>query len=110
MVKEYAPGKTFMYISPGGQNNWIKLRLEGTTSNKDAIGSTIRIEYYENDVLKKKTKVIRAGESYASQNSLNIIFGLGEAEIVDKILINWPSGNISELKNTMPNQTIKIKE
>ena len=72
----------------GGSNNYIKVSLQGTISNKMAIGSWIKL-YVGDNVFSHYT---RCGENYCSQNSQHHIFGLGPVTQVDSIIVTYLSG------------------
>ncbi|WP_299766754.1 FG-GAP-like repeat-containing protein [uncultured Dokdonia sp.] len=87
-------------------NNWLKVTLEGTTSNKMGIGSKIKVGvgdhvYYGYTL---------CGEGYMNQNSNAEFFGLGDATTVDYIEVTWLSGMIDHIENIDSNQTINIIE
>jgi hypothetical protein len=69
---------------------WITVRLEGTTSNRDAIGARVTAE--AGGV--RQTVEIRSGGSYLSQNDVRAHFGLGTARQVDRLTIRWPNGRV----------------
>ncbi len=71
-------------------HNYIKVTLEGTTSNAMAIGSWIHV-YGEG---KEYHHYTRCGDSFLSQDSQHHIFGLGNISLVDSIAISYPSGHI----------------
>ena len=73
-------------------NHWIQLRLEGTKSNRSAIGATVRIEVAG----KTQTRAVLSQSSYLSQNDFRLHFGLGGATRLDRIRVNWPSGAVEE--------------
>jgi len=87
-------------------NNYLNISLEGTTSNKDGIGSKIEISI--NGV--KQYRYVINGEGYISQNSFKEIFGIGTNTIVDYVKVYWLSGTIDTLFNVSANQTLKIVE
>jgi len=87
-------------------NNWIKVRLEGTISNKDGIGAWIEVE--TNGY--KQYKYTQCGEAFLGQNSLNHHVGVGQHSYIDLIRIRWPSGIIDSLLNVKINQKINITE
>jgi len=90
----------------GKENRWLSLRLEGTLSNRSAVGA--RVEAFAGDWL--RVDEVRAGSGYNSQNSLTLKFGLGQHEQIDSLLIFWPSG-IKEKYFAIPsNRSIKILE
>jgi enediyne biosynthesis protein E4 len=67
---------------------WITVRLEGTESNRDAIGARVTLEAAGS----RQIAEIRSGGSYLSQNDLRAHFGLGDARQVDRLVIRWPNG------------------
>ncbi len=89
----------------GNDNNWITVRLIGTTSNRDGIGAIIKAKTGN----KKQIREVRAGSSFASSESPWPTFGLGEHSQA-KIVVTWPSGLIEEFSNNQANQTITFTE
>ncbi|MCB0546451.1 MAG: CRTAC1 family protein [Phaeodactylibacter sp.] len=87
-------------------NNWVKVKLSGTQSNRAAIGARVEVEAGG----KKMIDEVIAGASYASQNSLILHFGLGNAEIIDRIVVRWPSGLVEEFEQMEPNTSYLITE
>lgn len=70
------------------ENHWIKFWLEGSISNRDAIGATI--EVWTNGT--PQSRMLFAGENYLGQNSHWEHFGIGEMSSVDSVVVNWPIG------------------
>jgi len=70
------------------KNHWLGLRLVGTTSNKDGIGSRVILHGG------KRTWVdeVRSGSSFNSSNDLRLHFGLGAFPDLTSIEIRWPNG------------------
>ncbi|MEP0263023.1 T9SS type A sorting domain-containing protein, partial [Dokdonia sp.] len=87
-------------------NNWLKIKLQGTTSNRMGIGSRIKIG--EDDNIYHGYTL--CGEGYMNQNSSAEFFGIGQASNVDYIEIHWLSGMIDRIENITANQTITIVE
>ncbi len=79
----------------GGAGHWIKLRLVGTQSNRDAVGARIRLRTDR----AWQTRVVTAGSAYLSAQSLVQHFGLGPEERIDELVISWPSGTETRLEN-----------
>lgn len=97
----------YLYQNNGSNNNWVKLKLTGIQSNRDAIGSRIEV-FYDN---KKIIRETNCGISYASQNSNSTIIGVGQTEIIDSILIKWPaSGIVDILYNVNVNSIVSLTE
>ena len=96
----------FLRNNKGNQNNWITLNLVGTTSNRDGIGSRVKITSGG----KVQTAQKKSTSGYLSQNDPRMHFGLAKNEIVDIIEIKWPSGKIQVLNNVKVNQILTVKE
>lgn len=96
----------FLRNNKGNQNNWLMLDLEGTASNRDAIGARVKIvSAHLIQTAQKKSTV-----GYLSQNDPRIHFGLGQNQVIDKIEIKWPSGKVQVLENIKANQILEVKE
>ncbi|MFQ5639950.1 MAG: CRTAC1 family protein [bacterium] len=90
----------------GNRKAWLKVRLEGKTSNRSAIGAKLRLVSGN----KVQVRQVGAQSSYCSQNSLIQHFGLGAQTKVDTLQIMWPSGLHQTSYDIAANQTIIIKE
>ncbi|WP_431125044.1 FG-GAP-like repeat-containing protein [Flagellimonas flava] len=87
-------------------NNWLKVKLEGTTSNKEGIGSTI--EVFANGMPQYRYTV--CGEGYLGQNSSYEFFGLGDATAIDYVQVKWLSGIVDRIENVDINQAMTVVE
>jgi hypothetical protein len=76
-------------------NRSLRLRLTGTTSNRDAIGATVRI-FHEGT---SQARMVKSGSSYLSQSELPVTFGVGRRDRVERVVVFWPSGKTEEFKN-----------
>jgi hypothetical protein len=90
----------------GNGNNWIKLKLVGTKSNRSAIGARVRCLSGNHQQIDE----VRSGGSHFSQGDLRIHFGLGDGARVDLLEISWPSGHLDRLKDVAVNRIITIRE
>jgi enediyne biosynthesis protein E4 len=95
-----------LHAESKNQNNWIKLKLVGTKSNREGIGARIKCVTADGTQIDE----VRSGGSYYSQNDLRVHFGLGKAERVRSIEIRWPSGQVDSLGEQAVNQLISVKE
>ena len=87
-------------------HNYIKVKLIGTVSNRDAVGSKIEISV-NGDL---QFRYIMCGEGYLSQNSLVQTIGVEDATNIDYVKITWLSGIEDIVYNVSPNQLISITE
>jgi hypothetical protein len=88
-----------------GQNRWIKIRPEGTASNRSAIGA--RVEVIANG--RKLVQEQQSQSSFVSCNDFRLHFGLGSATQVD-VHIHWPSGAAQSLQGLKTNQLYTVQE
>jgi hypothetical protein len=82
------PKKARLWKNSDTSNNYVKVTLNGTFSNRMAIGSWIRV-YADSKSYSKYTK---CGANYLSQNSQHKIFGVGTAKNIDSIVVEYLSG------------------
>jgi len=90
----------------GNQNNWIKVRLQGTNSNKSGIGTKVEVK---SGTLWQKVET-NGGSGYLSQSPPEVIFGLGNRKSVDVVRLLWPGGVLQSEINLPVNQTKLIHE
>jgi hypothetical protein len=88
------------------QNGWIEFELEGTRSNRSAIGAQVTL--FWND--QKQVQEVSGGSGFASENDRRLHFGLGPNPQIDKAMIRWPSGKLQTIDKPAANQLHKMKE
>ena len=76
-------------------NRFVRFRLTGTTSNRDAIGATVRIFHGGTS----QSRLVKSGSSYLSQSELPVTFGVGTRDRLDRVVVSWPNGRTEEFKN-----------
>ncbi len=87
-------------------HEWLRLRLEGTQCNRDAIGAWVEVHTLDR-VLRQQVMPTR---SYLSQAELPLTFGLGRGARVERVVIHWPDGSVQELPGAEPGQTIHVRQ
>jgi enediyne biosynthesis protein E4 len=89
------------------QIHWLKVALNGTASNRNGLGATVRVQSGNRTL----TKYNDGKVGYLAQSVLPLYFGLGDATKVDRVEVQWPSGRTQVLTNDLTtNQTLKITE
>ena len=78
-------------------NRSVRFHLKGTTSNRDAIGATIRIFHGGTS----QSRLVKSGSSYLSQSELPVTFGVGTRDRLDRVVVSWPNGRTEEFKNVV---------
>jgi len=99
-------GPYVLYKNKGNGNHWLKIRLVGTKSNRDGIGARVTL-YHGNRFQFRQNG---GGMDGYVQHSNFINFGLGDVKIIDKIVVKWPTGSVSNMTNIKSDQTLIIKE
>jgi tetratricopeptide (TPR) repeat protein/peroxiredoxin len=84
----------------------ISFLLQGTKSNRDAIGAVVAIEIETG----RQTRTLQAGSGFLSQSSKELFFGLGDAKGPVQATIRWPSGLVQELHDLEPGHRIWVVE
>lgn len=90
----------------GKGNHWIEIDLEGTRSNRDGIGTIVRVT--AGGVT--QMRVQDGGMHHRSQNHSRLHFGLAKHAQIDTISVHWPSGVVQTLKAVKANQLLRIRE
>jgi hypothetical protein len=96
-----------LYNTGGAGNHWILIRTIGTRSNRDGIGTQIKITVPSGAV--QYGEVSPAG-SYASSSDKRVHFGLGAEKTIKEIELHWPSGAVQVLRNIEADQIITVTE
>lgn len=107
VVNNYLHDNIFLWENTSSSNNnWLKVSLEGTTSNRMGVGSLIEISVNG----EKQYRYTLCGEGYLSQNSGIELFGLGTSTTVDYVKVKWLSGIEDIIYNVNSNQVLNIVE
>lgn len=104
------PEKDSLFINDGNENHWIIVRLDGTKSNRSGIGVKVRIRATIEGETFWQMREISGGDSLYSQNDTRAHFGLGDAETIETIRIEWPSGIVHELHDVAADQILTVTE
>jgi hypothetical protein len=88
------------------ENQWIEFDLEGTKSNRSAIGAQVTMFWNGQQQMQN----VSGGSGFAAQNDRRVHFGLGKNPQIEKAVIRWPSGKIQTLDKPAADQIYKLKE
>jgi hypothetical protein len=105
-ITELDDPPTFLRNDLDNGNHFLSLRLRGTTSNRDALGS--RIELVAGG--KRQFWSLRSGGSFLSHHDMRAFFGLGASERADRLKITWPDGKVQEWSDVPADRFIEIIE
>lgn len=85
---------------------FLSLRLFGVESNRDAIGTTIRVRVNHRTI----TRQLTAGSGYQASNERRLIVGVGDAQQIDELVVRWPSGKVQKFENVPVSQEVWLPE
>ena len=89
------------------RNHWIMFDLEGTKSNRDAIGATIEVETGSG---RKLYNHVTTSVGFMSSSDRRAHFGLGAESKINFAEIRWPSGIVQRIERPAADQILKVKE
>jgi len=97
---------SWLFLNKGNKNNWLRVALVGTKSNRSGIGA--RVKVVSGDLSQIRERVPAHG--YNAANEPTETFGLGPRKTVDYIEVRWPSGIIQRVENPGIRQTVTVTE
>jgi len=91
----------------GVRRHWLQVELTGVSTNRDAVGA--RVEIVAGGV--RQLREVSAGDGYASQSTLRLHFGLGEAPGAEEMTVRWPaSGLVERFENVAGGRIVALVE
>ena len=107
VVSVIAGHAELLYDTTANGNHWLLIQTIGTKSNRDGIGTQIKLTSQSGSV--QFNQVTTAG-SYASSSDKRVHFGLGRDKVVKEITLRWPSGTVQTLHNVKADQILRVTE
>ena len=95
----YRNGK--ILYNQGNDNNWLKIVTIGTASNTNGIGARIELT----SDLGTQLREVRSGQGFSHAHTLNSHFGLGQDNVIESVVIRWPSGIVDTYVDVPINET-----
>lgn len=95
----------YLYENQSAVGNWLKVALEGTTANRNAFGAVVRVTAGSRTFHRHYD-----GVDFLGQSIQPLHFGLANAQVVDKVVVEWPGGGVDSVSQVAVNQTIQIIE
>jgi hypothetical protein len=86
--------------------HFLTLRLEGTASNRDAVGARVEVVVGGRRLVSQKV----GGGSYQSASDPRLHFGLGDAARADRVEVRWPSGRVDRYRDLSSNRGFHLRE
>jgi hypothetical protein len=87
-------------------NHWIKVRLQGSSSNRSAIGATVTVS----TAGLKQVDAVTSQSSFLSHNDSRLHFGLGSATRVENYTVRWPNGATEQFPGSAADMLVLLVE
>ncbi len=100
---------TDLFHNRGNSNAWLKIRCRGTASNASGIGAKVRVLARLGGVPTWQMREINTGDGWGGPE-LIAHFGLGDASTVERMVVEWPSGTIQEVRDISPRRNLTLTE
>ncbi len=88
------------------ENRWVRFDLRGTRSNRDAVGTRIEVVTGVRTIDRQR----KGGCSLESANDPRVLIGVGPVDRLETVLVHWPSGAETILKDLETNKTYELVE
>lgn len=99
-----------LYHNDGNKNHWISIQLNGTRSNRSAIGARVYVKATIEGRTVTQLREVSAQNGYCGQNDLRVHVGLNTTKTIDELKIVWPSGAMQKFTHVKADQFISITE
>jgi PKD repeat protein len=98
-----------LYKNEGNANAWLTVKAVGKVSNFSAIGAKVKVKATINGKSVWQVRQVAGQSGYCGQN-LESHFGLGNATVIDSLVVIFPSGQTVVQTNVTPKQVLTITE
>ena len=103
-IQSYSGGQRHFYETRSSiTNHWVNILLEGVMSNRAGVGAKVYAEVNLNGSIVVLQREVSTQNTFNGHNSLNVHFGLGDAQKIEKLTIVWPSGLIDVVDHVKAN-------
>ena len=89
------------------RNNWVRFRLIGKETNRDAVGAQIIVETSKGG---RQVRTVRGGSGFLSKEPNALHFGLGQADTIERAEIRWPDGKTQTISIASVNRQYDVTE
>lgn len=106
VINQYKSQAAYLVNDLAKGRRWFAARVQGVKSNRDGIGAEVVVTADG----KKYWRLVRAGHAYASQFSLEQLFGLGQHKAIEDVSVRWPNGTMESFGPQKINSRVKLVE
>lgn len=91
-------------------NRWVEIKCAGVITNRSAIGARVRVKATISGTGVWQLREINSQNSFNSMNMLNVHFGLGNASVIDSLVVEWPGSSRQVFTNISVNSRYSLTE
>ena len=95
-----------IYMNTGNSNNYLRVNLVGTVSNRNGIGASILVT----SAMGTQAREVRSGDAFSTMSSIMAHFGLGVDTELGDVVVHWPSGIVDVYQDLPVNSTVDLVE
>ncbi len=106
LIRSSGGGPLRLFENRFPKQNWLRLSLDGTKSNRLGVGALIRLKSGENEFVRR----VFPHNGFCAQAHTSVEFGLSKLDKLDELTITWPSGAKSRLTDITSNQHLVVIE
>jgi enediyne biosynthesis protein E4 len=106
IVRQVSGGPLLLYENRFPQRHYLKVSLRGRPSNRSGVGARLTAVVRGRRLVRE----MYPSNTYRSQAPNLVHFGLGDAEVVERLVIRWPSGRVQELRGLKADRHIVVDE
>jgi glyoxylase-like metal-dependent hydrolase (beta-lactamase superfamily II) len=99
-----------LYRNTSSGRSWLRVSLEGTESNRMGVGARASVQVTIDGERRWLHRWLDASTGYAGQDEPVLHFGLGEARVVDSLIVAWPSGTVDRFGDVPSATTLTVRE
>ena len=109
LMANWPGGAPVLYANTCFSNRWLRVALKGSTSNRQGIGAKIRVTATVQGRRMTQLRQIGGDDGWGTQEAI-AHFGLGDAQVVESVRVEWPSGVVTVVSGARVNQVLSIAE
>jgi hypothetical protein len=102
----FGPARLYENRTPRGDHHWLKLRLQGTVSTRDALGARVEVSLGARTI----SRVVSGVGGTSSAGNYEVDLGTGALRTVPWLRVRWPSGAVQRLENVRTDRVLPVQE
>jgi len=100
-------GPAYLWRNEGGNmKSWLRVKLVGSRANRDGVGARIKVTAGT----LSSSQLVKTGASYCSQSEVVATFGLGQAEVADRVEVIWPGGEHQVVEKAKARELLVVRQ